>query len=178
MLPSDFGFLANDNLPSHEHIVAMCEEAGYDRTGISFPNLPGKPIAWIKYGPHVKMAEALTQDWVAKDLDAKPEANVRVPRVYDAFSSTHTAFPIGYIVMEYIDAPDCTKRDVKLVAQAVQTLISIRGPNSEPGPVGGGPIVHSFFVDEGTSPLTYETVEELQQHMNGVSKFPVHLGPR
>ncbi|KAG8955869.1 hypothetical protein FRC04_006316 [Tulasnella sp. 424] len=172
MSPSDFGFLANDNLPSREHIVAMCEAAGYDRTGIPFPNQPGEPIvAWVKYGPNVRMAEALTQDWVAKEFNAKPEADVRVPRVYDAFSMAYPDWPIGYIVMEYIDAPDCTNRDVKLVAQAVQTLISVRGPSSAPGPVGGGPVVHWFFVDERTSPFTYETVEELQQHINGILKL-------
>src|SRR6266540_3641330 len=168
MSPTNFGLLANDNLPSREYIVAMCKEAGYDRTGIPFPNQPGKDIvAWIKYGGNVTMAEALTQDWVAMDLNAKPEAAVRVPRVYNAFSSPGAYFPIGYIVMEYIDAPDCTMKDFKLVAQAVQTLISIRGPSSAPGPVGGGRVVHTFFVDDRISPITYETVEELQQHVNG-----------
>jgi hypothetical protein len=154
MSTSDFGFLANDNLPSREDIVAMCKKAGKigSCTGIPFPNQPGQPIvAWIKYGAYVTIAEALTQDWVAKDLNAKPDAAVRVPRVYDAFSRTITAFSIqwniGYIAMEYIDAPDCTKRDVELVARAIQTLISIKGPISAPGPVGRGPVVHNFFVD-------------------------------
>ena len=95
---------------------------------------------------------------------------MQVPQVYDAFSIITTACPIGFIVMEYIDAPDCTRKDVKLVAHAVQMLISVRGPSSAPGHVGGGPVVHTFFADDRTSPFRYETVDELEQHVNGVSQ--------
>src|SRR5258707_14058577 len=117
MSPSDFGFLANDNLPSHDDIVATCQRAG-ECGRIPLFNQPGKPIvAWVKYGPNVTMDEVSTQDWVAKSLNAQPEATVRVPRVYDAFSISTIDWPIGFIVMEYIDAPDCTKKDIKLVAQ-------------------------------------------------------------
>lgn len=122
--------------------------------GIPLSSQPGEPIvAWVKHGPNVVIDEALTQDWVAKELNAKPETNVRVLRVHAFFSTTSIEWTIGYIVMEYIEAPDCTEEDedVKLVAQAVQTLISIRGPSSAPGPVGGGVIVHNFFVNDGTS---------------------------
>ncbi|KAG8975208.1 hypothetical protein FRB90_009581, partial [Tulasnella sp. 427] len=118
--------------------------------------------------PYVTVAEALTQDWVAKYLSAKPETALRAPRVYDTFSIDTRTRPVGYIIMEYIDAPHCTNKDVDLVAQAVQTLISIKGPTSAPGPIGGGPVVHTFFVDELISPFTYDTVEELQQHINGI----------
>jgi hypothetical protein len=168
MSPSDLGFLINDNLPSREHIVAMCR--GRRRAQRNpFPQQAWPIVAWVKYGPNVTMAEALTLGWVAKDLNAKPEAAVRIPQVYDAFSITTSEWLIGYIVMEYIDALDCTKRDVKLVVLAVQTLISVRGPSSAPGPVGGGPVVHAFVGDR-TSPFTYETVEELQQHMDDVNE--------
>jgi hypothetical protein len=54
----------------------------------------------------------LTQDWVEQDLDAKSEAAVRAPRVYDAFTigpPLPTALT-DYIVTEYIDASDCTQR--------------------------------------------------------------------
>jgi len=168
MSPSDFGFLANNNLPSHEHIIDICRKAG-QCPGILLCNQSGEPIAWVKYGPNVAVHEALTQDWVAKNLEANLEATVRVPRVYDAFSLPTTAWIIRFIVMEYIDAPDCTEKDVKCVAQAVQTLISIRGPSSVPGHIGGGPVVHNFF-DEWQSPFRYRTVGELEQHVNGVSE--------
>lgn len=169
MSPSDFEFLANDNLPSRDEIIAICSKVK-DCPGIPLRNQHDEPIAWVKYDPNVYMYEALTQDWVAKNLEARPEATVRVPRVYDAFSIAGRTWPIGYIIMEYIDAPDCTKKDVKCVAQAVQTLISVRGPSLAPGHVNGGPIVHTFFLDEWTSPYRYETVDELEQHVNGVGE--------
>ena len=123
----------------------------------------------MKYGWNVAMPEALTQDYVARFLIDNSVAGVRVPRVYAAFSRDTSACAIGYIVMQYIDAPDCGERDHQLVARAVQTLISVKGPSSAPGPVGGGPIIHNFFVD-WTSDITYETVDELQQHISGVSE--------
>ena len=54
---------------------------------------------------------------------------------------------IGYIFMEYIDAPDCAEGDDQLVARAVQTLIGVPGSNSTPGPVGGGRIIHTFLIE-------------------------------
>ncbi|KAG9032947.1 hypothetical protein FS837_002583 [Tulasnella sp. UAMH 9824] len=114
------------------------------------------------------MDEAYTQDWVAKVLD-EPEADVRVPRVYMAFKNIRRYGSVGCIVMEFIDAPDCTSGDVKPVAQAVQKLISVRGPSPAPGHVGGGPVVHTF-VDDRTAPFPYETVQELEQHVNGILK--------
>ena len=74
---------------------------------------------------------------------ADSAADVRVPRVYAAFLR-NTVTPdcdIGHIIMEYIDAPDCGgEGDDQLVAKAVQKLISVKGPNAAPGPVGGGPV--------------------------------------
>ncbi|KAG8950624.1 hypothetical protein FRC04_007248 [Tulasnella sp. 424] len=175
MTVSDFAVLADDRpetLPSREEIVALCKKAGYNRTGIPFRSQPSGPVvAWIKYGPNVPMDEAYTQDWVAKFLNADPEADVRVPLVYMAFTSPTRYRDLGYIVMEFIDAPDCTSKHVKLVARAVQKLISIRGPSPAPGHVGGGPVVHTFFVDDRMSPFPYKTVKELEEHVNGILKF-------
>lgn len=44
MLAPDFGFLANDNLPSHDTIVKLCKAAGYKRTGIPLRNQPSGHI--------------------------------------------------------------------------------------------------------------------------------------
>ncbi|KAG8922933.1 hypothetical protein FRC01_013435, partial [Tulasnella sp. 417] len=171
MSSPDFGFLAKEDLPSREAIVAMCQEAGYERTGIPLRYQPSGPVeAWIKYGPNVTVDEALTQDWVAKALEANPEASMRAPRVHMAFSVDTPDCSIGYIVMEYIDALDCDESDFLLVATAVQTLIGLQGPNLAPGPIGGGPIMHTFFV-EWTSSVTYKTVEELEEHINGILAF-------
>ncbi len=170
MSSSDSGFLTSTNLPSRDEIEAMCRQEGYRLRGIPLRKGPSGPIvAWVKYGANVREAEALTQDWVAKALDAEPAAPVRVPRVYDAWVIRTRYSTIGHIVMEYIIAPDCEESDVESVAEAVQWLIGVPAPNSVPGPVGGGPAVHPFFY-EWASRIAYHTVDELQAHLNGVSE--------
>ncbi|KAF8265623.1 hypothetical protein EI94DRAFT_1735291 [Lactarius quietus] len=140
-------FLPKPDLPPQDHILAMCKEA---QKNAEFP-CPLSP-----FGANVTIHEATTQDWVAKELDAMPDTPVRVPRVYAFFTSTTPAWDIGYIIMEYIDAPDSTLQDVRLVVKAVQKLTSIRGP-----------VMHNFFVDD-ISPFLYKDVNELQSHVNGI----------
>jgi hypothetical protein len=123
---------------------------------------------WVKAG--VRMGEARTQRYVAQHLQNNVIATVRAPHVYLAF----TWCGVGYIVSEYIDGKMCDDSDIPRVAAAVQALISIPTPSSSsaPGPVGGGPIEHPFFIDR-TSSIRYESVEELQDHVNGVSVPPL-----
>jgi hypothetical protein len=168
------------NLLGPEAIVQQCRDANSDSNNLRGVPLVdkshGAPYAWVKYGWSTTMGEALTQDFVGKAINGNPDAAVRVPRVYLAFQSSD----YGYIVMEYIDGSICDNSDAKLVAAAVQSLIAIRGPTAKPGPVGGGPITHRFFV-EGKSSMTYHSVQELEQHINGVSvstsSRPVPLAP-
>ena len=66
MSETDFDFLAN---PSQETIVALCNAAGSDRTGIPLCDQPSGPIiAWVKYGPNVTMAEALTHKTMLQSI--------------------------------------------------------------------------------------------------------------
>jgi hypothetical protein len=157
-----------DNLLDPKAIVQQCRDANSNSNklrGVPLVNKShGAPYAWVKYGWYTTMGEALTQDFVGKAINGNPNAAVRVPRVYLAFRSGD----YGYIVMEYIDGSTCDNSDAKLVAAAVQSLIAIRGPTAEPGPVGRGPIRHRFFV-EWKSSMTYHSVQELEQHINGVS---------
>ena len=170
MSAPDFGFLAIDDLPPHDHIVSKCRE-DLESGGIPLFNRPGGAvIAWVTFGPGITLHQALTQDFSAKKLGANPATLVQVPRVHDFFSiETEGWGSVGFIVMEYVDAPDCTSGDVQLVANTVQTLIGIQGPTTIPGHLGGGPVVHSFFLDDGTSPFKYRNVNELESHINRVS---------
>ena len=132
------------DLPLPKNIVRLCRDAGYDLRGIPIIGEScGVTSAWVKYGRSVTMGEALTQDWVGKVVNASPDAAVRIPKVYHAFE--HGAF--GYIVMEYIDGPECDVSDAPQVGAAVECLIRIKGPITAPGPVGRGPITHRFFVE-------------------------------
>jgi hypothetical protein len=83
----------------------------------------------------------------ARTLDAKPAVLVpmSMPHV-DVAWTIHTYYSIiGHTVMDGIAAPDCKENEAESVAKAVQWHISVPAPNSVPGPVGGGPIVHPFF---------------------------------
>ena len=122
---------------------------------------------WIKAGFNVKMGEAMTQRYVAQHLRNNAITALRAPHVYLAFTWCGS----GYIVSEYIDGKMCDDSDILRVAAAVQYLITIPSPNSTLGPVGGGPIEHPFFID-WTSSIWYESIGELQDHVNGVNVPP------
>ena len=118
----------------------------------------------------VTLAQARTQDWVAKAVNDDPRLNVRVPTVYEAFEIPFSGVSIGHIIMEYIDAPHCDENDTELAANAVQTLIGLKAQDAVPGPVGGGLIRHPLFID-WCSNYAYDTVEKLNKHMNYVSQY-------
>jgi hypothetical protein len=93
----------------------------------------------VKYGPNVTMAEALTQDYVATFLIANSADGMRVPRVYAAFSrdtsDSGCRWAIGYIVMQYIDAPDCGEGETTSWLQGLcsRSLASkVRAPHLDP----------------------------------------------
>ncbi|TDL22902.1 hypothetical protein BD410DRAFT_897784 [Rickenella mellea] len=116
------------------------------------------------------MGEAHTQSAVADMVNnAVDGATVLVPKVFLAFENGG----FGYIVMEYIDGSDSTETesDIIKVAAAVQQLIGLHIPaTNPPGPVGGGRITHRFFV-QWRSAVVYGTVALLQEHINKV-KYP------
>ena len=174
IMSESIDLLESYGLPSRAEIVAICQKAGHSRSGIPLRQHSDGPIlAWVKYGRSTSVAEGSTQDWVSKTLNADGAQSVRVPRVFDTFLSPHTKLPmnIGYIVMEYIDLPDCDENDIKLVAKAMNRLIKLESPSSAPGPMGGGEAVNAFFPywDSG---LTYKSVRELEEHINLVSSNP------
>ena len=162
------------NIPNYETIIRQCFEQGPRQETTT--NITGVRLTlekktdddvsdiWVKFGIGIAMSEAFTQRFVAQYLHDNNIAVVRAPRVYRAFKWGN----LGYIVSEFIDGPMCDKSDAALIASAVQALINIPSPSSTPGPVGGGLIEHPFFVDRESS-VWYESVEELQDHVNRAS---------
>ncbi|KAI0047117.1 hypothetical protein FA95DRAFT_1519424 [Auriscalpium vulgare] len=118
---------------------------------------------WVKFGEEISMGEAMTQRFVAQHLESNQIAAVRAPRVYLAFTWGHD----GFIVTEYIDGKMCDDSDIPLVVAAVQYLITIQSPSPTPGRIGGGLIEHPFFI-ERTASVWYDSVKELQAHINGI----------
>jgi hypothetical protein len=170
MSSNEYEFLSNPNLPNREVIITLCNEAGFsDTTGFPLRETGSENIiAWVKYGPNVTVHEARTQDFAAKKVAHIVRSTVQVPRVFEAFQWEHPACTIGCIVMEYVDGSDCKAGDVDDVAKAVQTLTSICGPDLTPGHIGGGYLVHPFFLD-WVSLVQYPSVADLQEHINNVS---------
>ena len=164
-------FLRKESVPSQDAVAAICRKAGYSLNSTLLRDSSNSIIAFVKYGPMVTLAQARTQDWVAKAVNDDPRLNVRVPSVYEAFEISLSGLPIGHIIMEYIDAPHCDKNDLDLVANAVQTLIGLKAQDAVPGPVGGGLIIHPLFSDDWCSNYAYDTVEKLNKHMNYVSQY-------
>ena len=168
------------NIPNYETIIRQCFEQGPRQETTT--NITGVRLTlekktdddvsdiWVKFGIGIAMSEAFTQRFVAQYLHDNNIAAVRAPRVYRAFKWGN----LGYIVSEFIDGPMCDKSDAALIASAVQALISIPSPSSTPGPVGGGLIEHPFFVDRESS-VWYESVEELQDHVNRASSLVLSL---
>ncbi|KAF9477560.1 hypothetical protein BDN70DRAFT_101049 [Pholiota conissans] len=180
------------NVPDPETIAWQCHAARQSQSrsakeisGVALVGDNGAAYCWVKYGRSITMAEARTQDFVWQVLsssnhsgDSDSDASVRVPCVYLAF----TWGICGYIVMEHIDGETCENSDAERVATAVETLIAIQNPTLAPGPIGGGPIGHRFYIDWESCPVTYGSVSELQNHINEIlvymeSKLRVDFTP-
>ncbi|KAN0114171.1 hypothetical protein V8E52_006969 [Russula decolorans] len=131
MSAPDFGFLANDNLPSRDTIVTLCKAAGYDCSGLppatSLPG-PSSPGTMLRgFSLPIQQPACGSHGFTRLSRD-----------------TSKSNWAIGYIVMQYIDAPDCGEGDHQLVATAVPTLIGLKGPSSAPGPVSGGRVIRNF----------------------------------
>ena len=103
------------------------------------------------------------------------DSGVKVPEIYHAFECEGQT----YMVMEYVDGETVGSQlrgsSVETrnwiydqVAKAITRLLHVPVPiGSRPGPVGGGCIQHHFFQDN-VAPKEYDSVGELQRHINKV----------
>ncbi|OSD04990.1 hypothetical protein PYCCODRAFT_1465448 [Trametes coccinea BRFM310] len=168
---SPLEFEPSDGLPSDNDIISQCSKVykadlNANIRGTALLDLAGKPF-WVKFGHDVTQAEARTQDYVGRAVRARNGADnvFRVPVVYRFFKTDYK----GYIAMEFIEGKSCGREDADRVADAVRFLVTIRAPDDQlsPGPVGGGPICHDFFV-ERRSGIAYPSLESLSSHINGI----------
>jgi hypothetical protein len=153
-------------LPTPQDLVLMCELNGEGPLTLTLHSPDGSEAAFVKYGPTLAMGEARTQDYVADHVNSDKHLVVLVPRIYYAFRYEE----IGYITMQYVDGNDCNQNDLDTIALAVNRLRAIPSPTVSPGPVGGGMITHRFFSGHRSS-VQYDSVEDLQEHVNKVSAF-------
>ena len=148
----------------------------------SYP--PDRPMVFVKFGGPEKQAEGdmqrLAFGWLST---GQRDCNVYVPEVYKIFSRHGVTF----IVMQFIEASgiqdiakqfgtqqweDRKSKYYDLIAEGIQLLR--RMPPPLPGDPTPGPstssrriIKHMLFKDH-EAPIEYNTIEELQDHLNRV----------
>jgi len=177
-------------LPTDDEIIAFCEGqralGEYSHT-LAYPSR-NAAIALIKYGgrPFGMMAEMLNQDFAFNALEGMPQqrrAGIHVPKIYRVIEEGADGV---YIVMEYVNGKtlkelleegvshDQLQEYYNQIAKAIELFLSIKVPDGvTPGPVGGGIIKHPLFKDTIAS-IEYNSVDELQQHVNNVGLQQYH----
>jgi len=128
------------------------------------PGPGGSNAAFVKYGPMVAMARLALRTIFAAEVNEDENAVVRVPQVYYAFRYDG----VGYILMQYVGDDDCNEDDFSAIVSAVERLLRIPCVTAAPGPIGGGPVTHRFFADQRSS-VHYDSIGDLQSHINRVS---------
>jgi hypothetical protein len=151
-------------LPTPKDVVLKCKENGHGPSVLTILSPDGSEAAFVKYGPLIDMGEARTQNFIANIVNSDKNIIVLVPRIYYAFRYDG----IGYMIMQHVDGSDSNQNDYDAIVLAVNRLRSILSPTESPGPVGGGPVTHRFFADHQSS-VQYDSVNDLQAHVNRVS---------
>ncbi|KAG8989723.1 hypothetical protein FRB90_002110 [Tulasnella sp. 427] len=164
-------------LPNDNDIMEQCRKANIANlranpraniSGVAVVDAAGQHF-WVKFGTDISLAEARTQHYVAQVVSSHGDAApVRVPAVYRFLECNRKR----YIVMDFVDGHVCTDADAQAVGAAVSFLIKIPAPADQPGPgpIGGGPVCHNFFIDR-KSPVVYPTLELLSSHINGILEY-------
>ncbi|KAK2736847.1 hypothetical protein FQN57_000527 [Myotisia sp. PD_48] len=161
------------SIPTVSELLSLCTEEhpwGYPM-GLAYP--ADNPIFWIKYGGSVVPNEIFAQAMAYHEL-RRLNSPVRAPGIFYACNVNH----IKYIVMEYIsgrsgaqvlkDIDNLTGKEpiYRQIAFAISELLRIPVKQSHPSAVNGEHIRHTLF-DMEEAPRLYQTVEQLEQHLNG-----------
>ncbi|POS75959.1 hypothetical protein DHEL01_v205642 [Diaporthe helianthi] len=168
-----------DDLISTFKQTPQLKPDGFAVTGFVFP--PVHPVAYVKFGLlSERRAELRNHEYAFKALKAMPQNQTQgiiIPEVYRSFEYGERLF----IIMEYIPGrtleqlvqqPGWESQQPSVsneIARAIKLLMSIKPPpGQKPGPVRGGQIRHPLFKDN-TSYLEYNSIDELEEHLNKVS---------
>jgi hypothetical protein len=169
----------NAHLPTAYELLALCATER-PRGSITLPS--ESPVFWVKYGRAVYWNEVVAQAMAYHEL-RRLGSSVRAPAVFYAFEHDYMIF----IVMEYI--PGTTARQClekaqnqaekdQIISQVALSLSELHripiAPGSRPAAVDGGYIRHVLF-DEQEAPRHYETVDQLENHLNEVSSTAVEF---
>lgn len=181
-------------LPTPAELFHICpsDYPNWFNRGFAYP--PEKPIFWIKHGHSILWNELSAQTmahWELQNL----KSSVRAPALYYACELRYPQAPWRkdsygrrrYIVMEYVPGKttaewleetndDTQRRDLiyARIGLALSELLRIPVPPKQPpSGIDGGVIWHTLFED-CCAPLPYESVEELETHINKVKAQPLN----
>jgi hypothetical protein len=180
--------LTDDNASARIFAHALSEEELFHesqrRYAPMFPYPPDRPVVFVKYGGPEKQAEGdmqrLAFDWLNTER-CNTRCNIYVPEVYKIFSRRGLTF----IIMQFVEArsiQDLAKQagsqeweDFKtpycdLIVEGIELFRRMPLPGDPiPGPRTSSRriIKHMLFKDQ-EAPVEYDTIEELQDHLNRV----------
>ncbi|PWY84478.1 hypothetical protein BO94DRAFT_423338, partial [Aspergillus sclerotioniger CBS 115572] len=151
------------NLPSRREIEKLRRENGPNTRHLTVTH-NGKKF-FVKYNS-LQVEEVRNQQFFFDQIAKRADSPIRIPEIYEVFETKHD----GYIVMEHIDI-DHFASD-KQRSTAITELVTIEPPPHAPlGPIGGGLIRHHFFdFIDAEAPVVYDSVEDLESHINRVLK--------
>lgn len=163
-------------VPTPAELLELCTEVhprGFN-VGLAYP--PEAPVFWIKY-PQVIWNELAAQNMAHEGL-RRLQSPVRAPAVYYACEMSFGQSIDSFAVMEFVPgktaeerlqgAKDSRAKDAtySLIALALSELQRIPvPPGSRPAAINGGRIRHIFF-DMEQAPRHYQTVAQLEDHLN------------
>jgi hypothetical protein len=177
-------------LPTPAELISLCTKGGQRgyRMGFAYP--PENPVLWIKSGSSVVWNEISAQVMAYYELQ-RLGSSVRVPSIYYAceMGVPGVLYDVdvnyeSYIVMEYVTGKTAAQwlksiedtagkeRIYRLVGATLQALYHIPvPPGVRPAAIDGGRIRNVFFDDE-QAPRHYQTINQLEQHLNLVRRIP------
>lgn len=155
-------------------IVATCEEHlqshRMDHAFHACVTIESKESKYfIKFNnPETLWPEFSTQSYI-HDYAMRHGDGPRIPQALHYFEAAKWK---AFLVMEHIELthPSLITNLAERAAQALDWLSKVPPPSEDVlGPIGGGPIRHTFFKDH-EAPLTFSSIDALERYMNKVRR--------
>nr|POE71392.1 hypothetical protein CFP56_62487 [Quercus suber] len=120
----------------------------------------------VQYGPGVTVAEACALRYAEENLD---RAIVRVPAFVQFFTSSANFWPVGYLVMTFIEGTTLDRvpfEDASIARNILQAIVHISSfTHSIPGPLDGSPARGLLWSEEGAG-QHFASLKDLQEYVD------------
>lgn len=157
---------------SREHIKKQCQAASECRRNIVSPDNHTNLVLRltdnfaVKYGPGVTLAEAYALKYAAEHLDHEI---VRVPSFVQFFTSGSEPWPIGYLVMTFVEGTTIDRSNEEDASVALKILRAVAHLHSfthtVPGPLDGSPARGLLWSEYGAG-QSFGSIGMLQDYID------------